>query len=889
LSIKVRYPSQHEQFNFQRWEQVEAKLKQLGLSLPYSENIAVLLQPLQAGSLAIPNALAIHPIEGCDGSDDGAPQELTFRRYRRFAGGGAGLLWMEATSVVREARANPRQLWLHDATAPDFAHLHESIIESAAEQFGADHRPVTVVQLTHSGRYSKPHGVPEPIIAHHSPVLDPRSGLGPDDPLITDDELDALQDYYVQAARLAYEAGFDAVDIKACHAYLLNELLASHTREDSKYGGSFDNRIRMLTDVVKRVGAEVPEIALMCRLNVYDAQPYPYGFGMTTDGSMEPDLSEPIELIKRLYQAGVCLVNVAYGSPYYNPHVERPYDTSEVGGYVPGEHPLVNLATMVQLQRELAQALPEAPMVATGFTWLRQFGPHVAAAMVEDDLCALVGFGRMALAYPEFARDLMENGELIPTKTCIACSSCTQIMRDGGRAGCVVRDHEIYAPIFYEGQMRNPAVMRELAAVCRECAAPTCQLGCPAGVDIPGFVRAIADGDEKRAYEVLCESNPLPEICAYVCPAEVQCEGHCVQQWIGRGAVPIRLLQRYVSECARNEGYSSLALPEKVHDKSVAVIGAGVAGLACAIRLLQKGYTVTIIDAREEVGGVAAETISTHRLDQGTAIAEISSILGDVPQERLQWRLGTTMGQKLTVDDLFAEGFEAVFIGIGLGEGISLPGATPPQSGVVEALSFLRDIKSDPDTAVPAAVAVLGGGNTAMDAAVAAKRAGATDVYLIYRRSFAEMPAWPRERDEALAEGVHFLILTQPLDYVTDENGKLVGIKVVSTILGEPDGSGRRRPVPVAGSERAVAADLSIEAMGQSASDDIAGWAAGVTLTEAGLIKVADDNLQTSRAGVFAGGDIINGGTTVVQAVAEGVKAADGIVQFLSELPFRSL
>ncbi len=882
MNIKVRRPSQHEQFNFQTWQQIDQELKRLGLSLPYSDNIAVLLQPLQVGPFAIPNALAVHPVEGCDGSDGGAPQELTLRRYRRFAAGGAGLLWMEATSVVREARANPRQLWLHDETAADFAHLHESIIK-AAEQFGADHRPATVVQLTHSGRYSKPHGVPEPIIAHRTPVLDPRPGLGPDRPLITDDELDALQDYYVQAARLAYAAGFDAVDIKACHAYLINELLAGHTRENSKYGGSFDNRIRMLMDVVKRVRAEVPEIGVACRLNVYDAQPHPYGFGMASDGSMEPDLSEPIELIKRLYEAGVCLVNVAYGNPYYNPHVERPYDTAEVGGYVPGEHPLVNIATMVQIQRELAEALPEVPMVATGFTWLRQFGPHVAAAMLEQGLCGVAGFGRMALAYPDFARDLMENGELIPTNTCIACSSCTQIMRDGGRAGCVVRDHEIYAPIFYEGQMRNPAVMRELAAVCRECAAPTCQVGCPAGVDIPGFVRAIADGDEKRAYEVLCEANPLPEICAYVCPAEVQCEGHCVQQWIGRGPVPIRLLQRYVSERARNEGFSSLPLPEKVHDKSVAVIGAGVAGLACAIRLLHNGYQVTIIDAGEGVGGVAAETISTHRLEKQTAIAEISGILGDVPEERLQWRLGTRMGQKLTVDDLFAEGFEAVFIGVGLSESISLPAATPPQSGVVDALSFLRDMKSGPATAMPATVAVLGGGNTAMDAAVTAKLAGARDVYLIYRRAFAEMPAWPRERDEALAEGVHFLILTQPLDYVTDESGKLVGIKVASTILGEPDASGRRRPVPVAGSERVVAADLVIAALGQSAPDDIADWAAGVTLTEAGLIKVAEDDLQTDRAGVFAGGDIVNGGTTVVQAVADGVRAADGIAAFFEK------
>jgi len=883
LGIKVRRPSQHEQFSFRRWEQIEDKLEELGLSLPYTENLSPLLQPLQTGPLLIPNALAVHPVEGCDGSDEGAPEELTFRRYRRFAGGGAGLLWMEATSVVRQARANPRQLWLHDETAADFARLHQSIIEAAAERFGAAHRPVTVVQLTHSGRYSKPHGVPEPIIAQRIPVLDPRHGLGPDYPLISDDELDALQDYYVAAARLTHQAGFDAVDIKACHAYLLNELLGSHTRADSKYGGSFGNRTRMLLEVVKRVRAEVPEIAVVTRLNVYDAQPYPYGFGMATDGSMEPDLSEPIELIKRLHQAGVCLVNVAYGNPYYNPHVERPYDTPELGGYVPGEHPLVNIATMVELQRELAEALPEVPMVATGFTWLRQFGPHVAAAMLQQGLCTLAGFGRMALAYPDFARDLMQNGELAPTKTCIACSSCTQIMRDGGRAGCVVRDHEIYAPIFHEGQMRNPAVMRELATVCPECVAPTCQLGCPAGVDIPAFVSGIADGDEQRAYQVLRQANPLPEICANVCPAEVQCEGQCVQQWIGDGPVPIRLLQRYVSERARTQGFSSLPLPDTLSDKSVAIIGAGAAGLACAMGLLQQGYRVTIIDAGQQSGGHATETISHHRLPQQTAIAEISGILEQVPQERLRWRLGTSMSQHLTLDDLFTEGFAAVFIGVGLSEPLTLPGSTPPRSGVVDALSFLRDMKSGPAPLMPVTVAVLGGGNTAMDAAVNAKLAGARDVYVIYRRSFAEMPAWPRERDEALAEGVHFLILTQPLDYVTDESGKLVGIKVVSTILGEPDASGRRRPQLLPESERVIPVELVIEALGQSPAADLSAWAGGVELTEKGLIRVSEENLRTSRAGVFAGGDIVNGGTTVVQAVAEGVRAAKAIAAFLEQ------
>lgn len=880
--MRVRTPSAHRAYDYCSWDEIRGALDRLGLDLPYANTPDALLRPASIGDLMVPNSIAIHPVEGCDGSADGEPLELAFRRYRRFAAGGAGLIWLEATAVVPEGRANPRQLWIHDATAESFARLQQAIVTAAAERFGEAHRPVTVVQLTHSGRHSKPRGFPEPIIAHRCPVLDPRHNLGPDYPLITDDELDALQEAYVSAARIAHEAGFDAVDIKATHAYLLNELLASHTRENSRYGGSFENRTRMLVEVVRRVRDEVPGIAVMARLNVYDAQPYPYGFGMATDGSMEPDLAEPVRLLRQLQQLGLCMVNIGYGNPYYNPHVERPYDTHEVGGYVPDEDPLANVATMVEIQRQLGRELPDLPMVATGLTWLREHGPNVAAGLLAEGSAAMAGFGRMAMAYPDFVADLIKKGEIEPTKTCIACSSCTQIMRDGGRAGCVVRDHEVYAPIFFEGQMHNQAVMRRLAETCRSCAAPTCQTGCPAGVDVPSFVRAIADGDERRAYEVLREANPLPEICAYVCPSEVQCEGQCVQQWIGGGAVPIKLLQRYVSALARKQGWTQLPVPLQTTGKRVAVIGAGGAGLGCAMQLLQDGHTVTIIDAGNGPGGTACEVIPGERLASDCGKSEIAAILDTVPADRLQWRRGVRMNADMTVDDLLAEGFDAVFVGIGLGEPVLLPGADRPANGVVDALGFLREMKSGSCAHVPRSVAVLGGGNTAVDAAVTAKRAGARDVYLVYRRSFAEMPAWPKERDEALAEGVHFLILTQPLDYVSDDQGRLTGLRVASTRLGEPDDGGRRKPELIPDSERILPVDMVIEAIGQRPPDDLAEWLCGVELDRLGLIVTDALTMQTGRDRVYAGGDIVNGGRTVVQAVAEGVRAARAITAALT-------
>jgi len=364
----------------------------------------VLLEPTELEGRAVLNHLCIHPMEGCDGTNQGAPSELTVRRYRRFASGGAGLLWMEATSVVREGRANPRQLWLHKGTAGLFADMHEKLMSAASEVFGVNHRPVTLLQLTHSGRYSKPRGTAQPIIAHHSVPLDPLHNLPEDYPLISDEELDRLQDDFVAAAHLAYQAGFDGVDIKATHRYLINELLASHTRANSKYGGSFENRIRFLLEVVQRIKAEIPQLLVGSRVNVYDALPYPWGFGMATDGSREPDLSEPIELIRRLYEAGVRIINLGYGNPYYNPHVERPYDTPVAGGYIPHEHPLANIATMCEIAEQIHHAVPQMPLVATGLSWLRQFFPLVAAKMVSEGWCKFAGVGRLALACPDFAR-----------------------------------------------------------------------------------------------------------------------------------------------------------------------------------------------------------------------------------------------------------------------------------------------------------------------------------------------------------------------------------------------------------------------------------------------------------------------------------------------------
>ncbi|NLG52088.1 MAG: NADH:flavin oxidoreductase [Chloroflexi bacterium] len=441
----------HERFRFKTLEDLMAKTKELGLDLPADTDLSPLAQRVRIGDKWTPNALAIHPMEGCDGTADGKPDELTIRRYVRFARGGAGLLWFEATAILPEGRANPRQLWLSPENAGAFAALRERALAEGREANGPDYQPFTVLQLTHSGRYSRPVDKPRPVIAHHDGLLDQAQKLPPDYPLISDDELDRLPDQYLQAARLAHNCGFDGVDIKSCHRYLLSELLAAHTRP-GRYGGSFENRTRLLLNIVRRVRAELPDQLITLRLNVYDAHPYPWGWGVDKEDPTVPDLTEPLRLIGLLQKAGVSLINVTVGNPYFTPHINRPFDMNVVGGYTPDEHPLVGVARMIHLTRRIKQVYPDMVIVGSGYSWLRHYLGNVAAAVLRKGWADIVGAGREAFAYPDFARDLLTTGQMNRRNTCIACSRCTQIMRDHGRAGCVPFDKEVYGPIYDEGR-----------------------------------------------------------------------------------------------------------------------------------------------------------------------------------------------------------------------------------------------------------------------------------------------------------------------------------------------------------------------------------------------------------------------------------------------------
>ena len=414
----------------------------LGLDLPFAEDVSILGQELKVGSKTIHNRLACQAMEGCDGTPGGSPDELTIRRYDRFAKGGAGVIWFEATAVMPEARANPRQLYIHDGNLDDFKRQVERIKETAMKENG--YEPVVIMQATHSGRYSKPEGKPAPLIAYNNPIFEKDNPISADR-IVTDDYIDLVKEKLIYGAILAEKAGFDGVDIKACHRYLNSELLSAYNRP-GKYGGSLENRTRLLREgIAGAMESCGKDFIVSSRMNVYDGFPQPYGFGVRNDGTIDFDPTEPIWLLKQLRDLGVELLNITMGNPYFNPHVNRPF---AMGGYTIEEHPLESVARMLKGIATLKKEVPEIKIISSALSYLGVAAPNVVAAFVEQGGFDIGGFGRTIFAYPDFAKDILTKGEMDKNKICICCSKCTEIMRSpGGTPGCVIRDREIYLPL----------------------------------------------------------------------------------------------------------------------------------------------------------------------------------------------------------------------------------------------------------------------------------------------------------------------------------------------------------------------------------------------------------------------------------------------------------
>lgn len=427
-------------------QEIRDAAARMGLELPICEDLSVLGNPVRGEGFTLPNALAVHPMEGCDGEPDGKPSALTLRRYERFARGGAGLLWVEAIAVHPSYRANSRQLMINEENLPAFREMLEKTRAAAMESCG--HRPVIIAQLTHSGRWSRPQNVPAPIIGWHDAVLDAHQKLPDDYPPITDQELREAVQNLARGAALCREAGFDGVDLKACHLYLYSEMLGVVDRP-GPYGGPFENRIRLMLETVDAAREKVGrDYILACRMNFHDNTAGRWG----NDENGQPDFTEPLKLMGELVARGERLFNITMGTPYYNPHVNRPYAT---GGYVPPEPPLAGVARLQSGVRAAQAAYPQVVCVGTGYSYLRGFSPYIAAGAVKEGWAKVAGFGRQSFANPNFANDILHHGGLDSRTTCLACGKCTMLMRAGSVTGCPVRDQEIYLPLYRQYIMKK--------------------------------------------------------------------------------------------------------------------------------------------------------------------------------------------------------------------------------------------------------------------------------------------------------------------------------------------------------------------------------------------------------------------------------------------------
>ena len=425
-------------FNFSSLEELENVVKELKLDIPFSTNIDLLKEKIEINGKTINNRLAIHPMEGCDATLEGSPSELTERRYMRYTKGLAGLIWFEATAVSESARANNRQLFLNADTFDDFAKLINMMKEESIKN--SNQPPYLVLQLAHSGRFGE-----NKVIAVHDKKLDKISKIERSHPIITDKELEELKESYVKTAELAKKAGFDAVDVKSCHRYLLSELLGARTRE-GKYGGNYENRTSFLKDVVKKIKDEIG-IEVTVRLNISDFLHYPIGWGINEQGEL--DLTEPLKLISELQDTGVKLINITAGSPYINPHINRPAD-GEAKKYTPPEPPLIGVERLIKLSKEIQNNFTDLIVVGTGFSWFREYVTYVASGMVEKGYAKIIGLGRMAFAYPDFAKDIIEKGRLDKNKVCITCVRCAELKAHKKITGCVIRDKDIYLKPYLE-------------------------------------------------------------------------------------------------------------------------------------------------------------------------------------------------------------------------------------------------------------------------------------------------------------------------------------------------------------------------------------------------------------------------------------------------------
>ncbi len=463
----VRVPSLKTVADFRK------HISSLGVTLDCDDAIQTakdspLSKPLEVLGRKVGNRWAIHPMEGWDAGTDGHINELVIRRWQRFGQSGAKIIWGgEAMAIREDGRANPNQLIIDENHKSGLAKLRETLVKAHRELHGSTDDLLVGFQLTHSGRFCRPRDKKqlEPRIAFRHPILDRKFGIVSHYTAMSDQEVEELIERYIEAAKVAADVGTDFVDIKHCHGYLLHEFLGAHTRP-GKFGGSFENRTRIIREVVKGIRAARPRLMIGVRLSAFDfvpfkpdpalsvpgklgpgipedysqCLPYRYAFGVNPENPVTYDLTETIQFLKLLESLDVRLVNLTAGSPYYNPHIQRPAIYPPSDGYQPPEDPLAGVARQVGVVAQIKKHFPSMVIVGSGYSYLQEYLPHVAQHNVRKGMVDVIGLGRVVLSYPEMPADILAKGALTPRLICRTFSDCTTAPRNGLISGCFPLD-----------------------------------------------------------------------------------------------------------------------------------------------------------------------------------------------------------------------------------------------------------------------------------------------------------------------------------------------------------------------------------------------------------------------------------------------------------------
>ncbi len=734
---------------------LRGEIARLGLGIPINEDLTHLAQPLSIGRRKIPNRFCAQPIAGGDARPDGSPGELTRRRYRRYAEGRFGLIWVELTAAGTAEK--PGRLGLNEANLAGFRAMVDEMRAAAAEN------PTIVIQLT-----------------------------------------SVQTDAIVHAAKLAVEAGFDGVDVQ-CSRDMLPEALA-------------------------QVRERAPDLLLTTRLCAYEA--VRGGFGVSVDDYRKLDPAEPIRFVQSLRASGLALLNVTASNPSLRGAERGGRGRSDSEN--PDEHPLMTIERQLILACALREATPDLPVVGSGFSWLRQFVPQVAAGALRDGMFDFAGLGRGALAHPSAPAEIFTRGRMEAGSACMVCFACSQLRDEGETVGCVLRDPVLYGPVYRQMRRFDSDQLLAGAARCHLCEAAPCVAASPTWTDIPAFIQAFRNGDEGRAYEIIRARDPLPELTSRLSPAWLESEGACIETTLTGTPVPILDLQYAIAWRARERGQTGARVPQETTGKRVAVVGGGPAGIAAAIRLVELGHAVDLYEQADRLGGVPERVLAAHR-SLVSPRAEIDAILQPaLAAARLELHFGVTLGKDLRLEELHAN-HDAVLVATGLWQERSLANAR----GVIGAIGFLES----PEHPVPERVAILAGGDSAMDAARAVQSRGAKETFIIFGGPRSEMH-WHMPESWFATPSVQAMMNWQPVGYESDQEGELRGVRIRHAELH---------------TETVLHVGLVIESMELQ--------------VEAG-VRAA---LSGHGDRIYTAGALVNGGASVSHCVAEGLAAGDAI------------